>query len=259
MKIITSSISTALVVALLSTASMAKEATHATASEAGHEKHWSYEGDTAPAKWAELSEKNKMCGLGKTQSPINVTTTLDVDLEAIKPAYTSASKDVVNNGHTIQVNMDKGSTIDIDGVSFSLKQFHFHSPSENHIDGKSFPLEGHFVHLDADGNIAVVALMFEEGKANENIAKIWKKMPKELHQDNELKLANIAAELLPKNKDYYRFAGSLTTPPCTEGVKWLVLKTPVTISKEQVAQFLAVMHHPNNRPIQPTDARVIVK
>ena len=234
--------------AILSTLSFANEAVH-----------WGYTGHGSPDSWGEISPKYHTCSDGRNQSPVNVVSSLDADLEAIKIDYSKPSKDVVNNGHTVQVNMQSGNTIVVDGISFELKQFHFHTPSENHIDGKSFPLEAHFVHLDKDGNIAVLALMFEEGKENSELAKIWEKMPKEANGKNELELKNIASALLPENKDYYRFNGSLTTPPCSEGVRWLVLKTPVTVSKEQVEKFLHTMHHPNNRPIQPTNARLIIK
>lgn len=179
--------------------------------------------------------------------------------KAIKPIYTTSSNSIVNNGHTIQVNIDSGSKITIDSIDFELKQFHFHSPSENHIDDKSFPLEAHFVHLDKDGNIAVLALMFEEGKENIDLEKLWSKMPIKANEKSELKLKSIASSLLPKAMDYYRFNGSLTTPPCTEGVRWLVLKTPTIISKAQVKKFLSIMKTPNNRPIQATNARLIVK
>lgn len=221
--------------------------------------HWGYTGHGSPEKWAELSPKNSMCGVGKNQSPINVVSSLDAQLDAIALDYKTASIDVVNNGHTIQVNIANGSTLVVDNITFSLKQFHFHTPSENHIEGKSFPLEAHFVHLDKDNNIAVLALMFEEGAENVALAKIWSKMPQNADEKTTLELADIANALLPANRDYYRFNGSLTTPPCTEGVRWLVLKTPVTISKAQVEKFLHTMHHPNNRPIQAENARVIIK
>ena len=220
--------------------------------------HWGYTGHNSPASWASLSPDNKMCGLGKNQSPINIKTTLHIALDEIKIQYNGSSKNVIDNGHTIQVNMDKDNNIVLDGVKYNLKQFHFHTPSENRIDGKAFPLEAHFVHLDKDGNIAVVALMFEEGKENKELSKIWNKMPTKEGDTNELKLKDIASNLLPKNMEHYHFNGSLTTPPCTEGVKWIVLKTPVNISKEQVEQFLHTMHHANNRPVQPINARVII-
>ncbi len=248
MKIISTLLSATVALALFSTVSIAE-----------NHLHWGYTGHGSPAEWASLSPKNKLCGIGKNQSPINVSSSLDADLDAITPIYTQSSTDVVNNGHTIQVNMEAGDTLNIDGISFDLKQFHFHAPSENHIDGKLFPLEAHFVHLDKDGNIAVLALMFENGDENKELAKIWAKMPADANGKSDVKLANIAAALLPQNKDYYRFNGSLTTPPCTEGVRWLVLKTAVTISKAQVDKFLSIMKHHNNRPIQNTNARMIIK
>ncbi len=221
--------------------------------------HWGYTGHGSPDSWGEISPKYHTCSEGKNQSPVNVVSSLDADLETLILHYSKSSKEDVNNGHTIQVNVEDGDSMVVDGISFELKQFHFHTPSENHINGKSFPLEAHFVHLDKDGNIAVLALMFEEGKENSALAKIWEKMPQEAGSKNPLELKNIASSLLPESKDYYRFNGSLTTPPCTEGVRWLVLKTPVTISKAQVEKFLHTMHHPNNRPIQATHARLIVK
>ena len=248
-KITSTLLSASVALTLLSTLSLAKDSNA----------HWGYTGHEGPGSWGELSPKYKMCGMGKNQSPINITTSLDADLDAINPEYKSASKEILNNGHTIQVNVEGGSTLNVDGITFELKQFHFHTPSENHIDGKSFPLEAHFVHLDKDGNIAVLALMFEEGEENKALSHVWEKMPKGANEKAALKLSDISTALLPKNKDYYRFNGSLTTPPCSEGVRWLVLKTPVSISKAQVETFLHTMHHPNNRPIQATNARMIVK
>ncbi len=221
--------------------------------------HWGYTGHEGPEGWGALSPEFAACSEGKNQSPINVVSSLDARLPQLKFSYKTGSNEILNNGHTVQVNFDAGSTLTLDGTAFELKQFHFHTPSENHINGKEFPLEAHFVHKDKDGNIAVVAVMFKEGKENKELAKVWAKMPKNAEEKGELKLATIAKALLPKNKDYYRFNGSLTTPPCTEGVRWLVLKTPVTVSKAQVAQFAETMHHPNNRPIQPLNARVVVK
>jgi len=248
-KITSTLLSASVALSLLSSLSMAKESNA----------HWGYTGHGSPASWGEISPKYKMCGMGKNQSPINITTSLDADLAAIDPEYTSATNEILNNGHTVQVNVEAGSTLKVDGITFELKQFHFHTPSENHINGKSFPLEAHFVHADKDGNLAVLALMFEEGEENKVLSKVWKKMPKAANEKGVLKLSDISAALLPKNKDYYRFNGSLTTPPCSEGVRWLVLKTPVSVSKAQVEAFSHTMHHPNNRPIQATNARMIVK
>ena len=168
--------------------------------------------------------------------------------------------EIINNGHTIQVNYAPGSHIMVDGISFELKQFHFHNPSENHIDSKSYPLEGHLVHADADGNLAVVALMFKEGAENSVLSGIWKHMPKEAGGKASVSGGTVNADdLLPENRDYYRFYGSLATPPCSEGVRWLVMKNMATVSKEQVEAFHHVMHHDNNRPVQPTNARPVLK
>ncbi len=223
--------------------------------------HWAYTGHADPSHWGELSEKYHMCSEGKNQSPINISVTdsKDTNLKDIAFSYKANSNSVINNGHTVQVNIDDGSTIMIDGITFQLKQFHFHAPSENQINGKNFPLEAHFVHLDKEGNIAVVALMFQEGETNTALKKVWSKLPLKAEEKTALTLnADDVNALLPKDKSYYRFSGSLTTPPCSEGVRWFVLKQPVTISKEQVEKFTHTMHHANNRPIQKINARKVL-
>jgi carbonic anhydrase len=193
------------------------------------------------------------------QSPINLTNYIEADLPAIKFDYKAGGNEVVNNGHTIQVNYASGSTITVDGQEFELKQFHFHTPSENNIDGKSYPLEAHLVHADKDKNLAVIGVMFEKGEENSALAQAWKKMPEKGGEKESLS-ENVAAEgILPTDRDYYRFNGSLTTPPCSEGVRWLVMKNPITVSEEQIEKFAHVMHHPNNRPIQKVNARPVLK
>jgi carbonic anhydrase len=227
-----------------------------------HKAHWGYTGHTDPSHWGELSPKYAECAQGKNQSPINIVVadSKDTNLQDIVFSYNATSNSVVNNGHTIQVNIDDGSAIMIDGKRFELKQFHFHTPSENQIDGKHFPLEAHFVHLDKEGNIAVLALMFEEGKSNTILEKIWSKMPANADDKSALTLSSDDIHaLLPKENAYYRFSGSLTTPPCSEGVRWFVLKTAVNISKEQVEKFLHTMHHANNRPVQNINARKVLQ
>lgn len=225
---------------------------------AGGGAHWSYSGENGPENWAKLSPEYGACS-GSNQSPINLTGFIDADLKPIVFNYKGSVAEVLNNGHTVQVNTQSGSSITVDGIQFNLKQFHFHAPSENLIKGKSYALEGHLVHADKDGNLAVVAVMFAEGKANEALAKAWEKMPKKEGEKNKLD-ANISPEaLLPAKRDYYRFNGSLTTPPCTEGVRWLVMKEIVSASKEQIEEFKHVMHHPNNRPVQPIKARTVLE
>jgi carbonic anhydrase len=220
--------------------------------------HWGYSGHEGPEHWSELSGDYRTCSAGKNQSPINLTNFIEADLKPIAIRYQVGGNAILNNGHTVQVNYAPGSTISVDGHDFELTQFHFHAPSENHINGKSYPMEGHFVHADKDGNLAVIAVMFNEGAKNESLEKIWGRMPEKAGDEYEL-TANVAAEdILPGNRDYYRFNGSLTTPPCSEGVWWLVMKEPVTASKEQIEKFSHVMHHPNNRPLQAVNARPVL-
>lgn len=226
--------------------------------EKSHEAHWGYEGKYSPSHWGEMKEQFAMCSKGKEQSPINIIPTEDVNLKALGFNYHTDSTDVINNGHTVQVNIASGSTVNINGVDYELKQFHFHTPSENNINGKRFPLEAHFVHAAKDGSLAVVAVMFEEGKENPIIGKIWSKFPLKENEKVSINLSsNDIKSIMPLNKDYYKFIGSLTTPPCSENVKWNVFKTSMTISKEQVKQFFDIFEHPNNRPIQDTNRRVI--
>ena len=224
----------------------------------GHSVHWGYSGENGPAHWGDLDEKFLMCKIGKNQSPVDLNRFVEADLPKMQITYAGNAMSVVNNGHTIQVNTMGANTIKVDGVEFTLKQFHFHTPSENHIDGKSYPMEAHFVHLDKDSNIAVIALMFEEGAPNKAIDKFLSKVTKEPGEPVQLAEMFNPGELFPKNLDYYRFNGSLTTPPCSEGVRWLVLKHAVTASKEQLDAMRAIMGK-NNRPIQPLNARCILK
>jgi carbonic anhydrase len=221
--------------------------------------HWGYTGHTSPEYWGELSLEYQLCATGKNQAPIDLHAMLEADLKPLRIAYTAGGDEVVNNGHAIQVNYQPGSTLDVDGHVFELKQFHFHTPSENTIEGESFPMEMHLVHLDEAGNIAVIGVMFTEGEENAELAKAWSVMPKQADQKASPSATLDASALLPANPDYYRFNGSLTTPPCTEGVTWIVMKEPVTVSAEQVETFAHVMHHPNNRPVQPLNARPVLK
>jgi len=220
--------------------------------------HWGYEGETGPESWATLSKDNFSCS-GKNQSPINLTGFIKSQLSPITFHYASGGYEILNNGHTVQINYKKGSTITVNGNTFNLLQFHFHAPSENHINGKSYPLEAHLVHADKSGNLAVIAMMFEEGKENKELAKAWKKMPK--HEGGKHKLSSMVNinNILPNHRDYYRFNGSLTTPPCSEGVRWFVEKQIITASKEQINAFKHALHGANNRPLQPLNARLIME
>lgn len=222
--------------------------------------HWGYEGKTSPKHWGKLKEEFALCSSGKKQSPINIIATDDKNIPPLDFSYKTNSSSVINNGHTVQINIKNGSNVIIDHTKYELKQFHFHTPSENNINGKSYPLEAHFVHATKDGKLAVVAVMFKYGKSNPIIDKIWSKFPLKLHKKISLKLSsNDIKSLLPKNKEYYKFMGSLTAPPCSEQVKWNVFKTPLTISKKQVKKFFDILGHSNNRPLQDTNNRTILK
>ena len=225
-----------------------------------HKAHWGYKGDSAPANWSKIDNKFAMCSKGNMQSPINIVPTQDLNLEALGFNYNTNSSSVINNGHTVQVNIVAGSTVNIDGEAYELKQFHFHTPSENNINGKEFPLEAHFVHSTKDGKLAVIAVMYEYGEENEILNKIWSEFPLKLNETEKFELSsNDINAMLPANKDYYKFMGSLTTPPCSENVKWNVFKTTQSISKSQVKKFFDIFDHTNNRPLQKTNKRVITK
>ena len=219
--------------------------------------HWEYSGEAGPDNWAKLSPEFGACN-GKNQSPINLAGFIEAELEQITFNYKAGTSEVLNNGHTVQINAVPGSSISIDGIQFDLKQFHFHAPSENLINGKSYPMEAHLVHADKDGNLAVVAVMFTEGEINKGLEKAWGQMP-EAGMKQALASSISPTEILPPHRNYYRFNGSLTTPPCSEGVRWLVMKHSISASKEQIEKFAHVMHHPNNRPVQQVNARPVLK
>ena len=229
------------------------------AAEPGHGAHWDYVGQEGPTHWGDLDPSFDLCKRGKNQSPVDLKDFVDSQLPAIGFHYQPGGHDEVNNGHTIQIDYSAGSSITLDGRDYELKQFHFHTPSENHISGKEFPMEAHLVHADKEGHLAVIAVMIEAGAANHALANAWSVMPDQANTSVHLSTEISAEALLPAERDYYRFSGSLTTPPCSEGVLWLVMKHPITASPEQITQFAHVMGHPNNRPIQELNARLIVE
>jgi carbonic anhydrase len=219
--------------------------------------HWTYEGEHGPSHWAALDSAYQECKLGKHQSPIDIKGAKVSKLPAIEFAYQAAPLKVIDNGHTIQVTYAPASTITVGDRKYELVQFHFHHPAEEKVNGRSFPLVAHLVHKSADGRLAVVAVLFTEGKANPTLEGLWKALPAEEGKEVAPEGATVdAASLLPAQHGYYTFEGSLTTPPCTEGVTWFVLKAPAHLSKEQVAVFAKRYPH-NARPVQPLNARVI--
>jgi carbonic anhydrase len=224
-----------------------------------HKTHWTYEGKEGPENWSKLSPEFATCDAGRNQSPINIENSIHAAIKSLKTIQKFQAKEIFNNGHTVQVNFKVGNMLALDNTAFQMKQVHFHAPSENTIHGKSFPLEAHFVHADSKGNLAVIGVMFTEGKANPGLAKIWEQLPNEESEPNTLKSRTLPSELMPENKSYFRFSGSLTTPPCSEGVRWLLMKNPLTASKEQIEAFKKAVHHDNNRPVQALNGRVIIE
>jgi len=226
-------------------------------SETAHHRHWGYEGKNGPEYWWEMEKENAPCKLGKEQSPINITGSVKSDLPAIRFNYKPTALKVVNNGHTIQVNYDKSSSIKVGDKSFDLVQFHFHTPSEEQINGKPYEMVWHLVHKSAEGKLGVVGVLVKQGKRNDAINAIAANLPEEQGKEHAATGVSVnAANLLPSNRGYYHFMGSLTTPPCSEGVSWYVLKEPVEASTEQIAKFKALFGK-NARPVQPLHTRMV--
>jgi carbonic anhydrase len=179
------------------------------------------------------------------------------ELPPIQFDYKPSALRIIDNGHTIMVSYDAGSSIRVGAVQYQLKQFHFHRPSEESIHGKTSDMVAHLVHADAEGHLAVVAVLLAHGKENALIRELWKHIPKEKGKETLVEDVKISvADLLPKDRGYYTFEGSLTTPPCSEGVTWFVLKQPVPISTDEVAEFSKVYAR-NARPVQALDGRVV--
>ncbi len=235
-------------------------ATHAVADNAhGSEAHWSYEGETGPQASGKLKPDFNTCAIGKRQSPINIESgnTLQGPAEPVQFAYQPSNGTVVNNGHTIQVDVQGENTITVRGSTYRLLQFHFHTPSEEQINFKRFPMVAHLVHKNNEGQLAVVAVLLDEGAASPFIDKVWTYMPLDANDRVRMPpgLLNLS-ELLPTDQRYYQFMGSLTTPPCSEGVLWMVMKQPVTISRGQHRLFTQ-LYPSNARPVQAVNGRAV--
>ena len=218
--------------------------------------HWGYEGAGAPENWSKLDPQNKACAIGERQSPIDIKDGIKVDLEPIKFNYQPSTFRIVDNGHTVQVQVGEGS-ISLTGKSYELVQFHFHRPSEEKINGQRFDMVVHLVHKADDGQLAVVAVLLERGNENPFIQTLWNYMP--LEKKMPVSPPNAIVDLntlLPTSRNYYTYMGSLTTPPCSEGVLWLVMKQPVQVSPEQINIF-SRLYRNNARPIQPSSGRLI--
>lgn len=217
---------------------------------------WGYTGKTGPEHWAELDATFAACKQGQAQSPIDIRKTHDGLRPPLGFTYQPGEASVVNNGHTVEFDARNGGSIRVDAVTYQLVNIHFHTPSEEHFNGKVYPMAAHLVHRDNVGNLAVVAVMFIEGDENHALAPVFAAMPKRRGQPKPYAQALDPSIFLPAERDYYAFNGSLTTPPCSEGVQWRVLKQPVQISSAQLEAFRA-LYPMNARPLQELHDRQV--
>jgi carbonic anhydrase len=216
---------------------------------------WSYEGETGPANWGR-HPKWTQCATGTRQSPIDLRDGMKVDLEPITFDYKPSAFNVIDNGHTIQVNVGPGNTLTLQNRSYELQEFHFHRPSEERINGKSFEMVVHLLHKDNEGKLAMLAVLLERGQSQAMIQTVWNNLPLEKNDTVTPSIVLNPADVLPARRDYFTYMGSLTTPPCSEGVLWMVMKEPVQASPAQMALF-SRLYPLNARPVQPNSGRVV--
>ncbi|MEY4591945.1 MAG: hypothetical protein RIR18_840, partial [Pseudomonadota bacterium] len=218
--------------------------------------HWSYTGEGGPDKWADLDPANRLCREGQRQSPINIEKGMRADLMAVQFNYGPAGFQIIDNGHTIQAFVP-GNVMSLNGKVYQLLQLHFHRPSEERVDGRAYAMVAHLVHKAADGELAVVAVLLQEGQDNPVVKSFWDGIP--LEKNKLVSIDSIPVDLnqlLPKDQRYFNYMGSLTTPPCTEGIVWIVMKEPVSVSADQIDTF-ARFYSNNARPIQQPSGRLI--
>lgn len=217
---------------------------------------WGYSKENGPNKWGNISDDYKECSIGTNQSPIDIASSMAKQVKnELRLNYQADSSDIINNGHSVQVNFKQNSTISFKNVQYKLVQIHFHTPSENKINGKMYPLEMHLVHQNKSGNLLVIGIFFEEGKDNEMLNNIIAVAPKEKGKIVVLNNINVT-KMFPKSLGYFAFNGSLTTPPCSEKVQWVVLKNPISASKKQIESLHTILHD-NARDVQPINDRDI--
>jgi carbonic anhydrase len=221
-----------------------------------HAAHWSYGGDGGPAEWGKLRPDFSTCAKGQRQSPIDIRGGIKVELEPIKFNYRATGFNVLDNGHTVQANLGLGNSIEVGGRRYDLVQFHFHRPSEERINGKQFEMVAHLVHKDPEGRLAVVAVLMDQGKQHPMVQLVWNSLPLEKNDELQSPVPIDMNLLLPEDRRYYTYMGSLTTPPCSEGVLWLVLKQPAQLSADQLAIF-SRLYPMNARPIQQASGRMV--
>lgn len=223
-----------------------------------HKAHWSYNGDTGPEHWADLDPAWTVAKSGKNQSPIDLSSASQPqDLTDLETDYKPTSVDLKNNGHTIVQSYREGSTVSVGDKAYELKQFHFHHKSEHTVDGDSFDMECHLVHANEAGNLLVVGVFIKEGNENSFLKQLWTDMPEVADEATKSAQEINVENFLPADLSYYHYQGSLTTPPCTEGVQWYVLAEPVEASADQISKFAKIFPN-NNRPVQILFNRRIV-
>ena len=223
----------------------------------GETPHWAYDGDLGPSHWGDLADQFAVCASGAGQSPINISNSIDPHPADIAFNYHGVPLSILNNGHTLQVNYAPGSSITIDHQQYELLQFHFHTPSEHQLAAHYFPMEGHLVHKNSHDQLAVVGVFIEEGHDNPFFQTLVEHLPGHADQENMVAGTMVNAQgLLPTEPSVYNYSGSLTTPPCSEGVNWNVMSTPIQASADQIAAFAAIMGS-NNRPVQPMHSRLV--
>ncbi len=234
-----------------------KKEAHGAAHEPGH---WEYSGAAGPEYWGKLKPEFSACASGQAQSPINIVGSGQGAAPSLEFNYKPSDLRVINNGHTIQVNYSAGSSISVDGKPYDLVQFHFHTPSEELLNGRPFDMVIHLVHKNKAGQLAVVAVLLKQGQEQAGLAGIWPRLPANAGPEQVYADVKVdASKLLPNDKKrYFSFSGSLTTPPCTEGVRWFVMKNPITLSESQFKRFADIYSY-NARPVQPIYKRVITE
>jgi carbonic anhydrase len=218
--------------------------------------HWAYSGEFGPQAWGSLKPEFAKCSTGTRQSPIDIRDGFAVELEPVQFHYRPSGFSVIDNGHTVQVDVGPGNGIEVMGRRYDLLQFHFHRPSEERINGRAFDMVAHLVHKDAEGRLAVVAVLLDRGSIQPLIQTVWNNLPLEKGEALPARTSIDLNELLPADRGYFTYMGSLTTPPCSEGVLWLVMRKPVTVSPEQIALF-SRLYPMNARPIQSVAGRMI--
>ena len=219
---------------------------------------WDYQGTAGPQTWGGLKPEFTLCGSGQRQSPIDIRGGLAVDLDPVKFSYQATPFGVIDNGHTVQANVAQGNHIELGGKRYELVQFHFHRPSEERIDGRQFEMSLHLVHKDEQGRLAVVAVLMDKGLPQPAVQRVWNNLPLEKGEELSARVPLELSELLPTDRRYYTYMGSLTTPPCSEGVQWVVMRQPVSMSAEQIELF-ARMYPMNARPVQQVSGRRILQ